>query len=266
MLVKRPNAAASASANAKSKHARETDVADRTKKPEAAPAIQAFLGAGADPITFEYTAEQWAEIARSIQQLHAKPEAIERARRELKTSARSFLWEVVNKARNKHNRKRLLWHWVRAGKLADALMAELTWFARNNVHPTSASGKPFAEELDALTTVSVMAGKCTVTLRGKFDDGDPKATSKTRYNSRVLDVWTKLGGKLKFSRHPRTGKVKGPLARYFSAVTQPVHGGSPESLPDIIKRHLARRAALDKYRLARAIAKPRLNGKSITSD
>ena len=71
-----------------------------------------------------------------------------------------------------------------------------------------------------------------------------KNSPKAAYQSSVLDVWTDLGGQLKFSRHPNTGKIKGPLARYFSAVTQPVHGGSPESLPDIIERHVAGKAAL----------------------
>jgi hypothetical protein len=48
-----------------------------------------------------------------------------------------------------------------------------------------------------------------------------------------------LGGKLRISRHPKSQKVQGPLAKYFMAVAEPVMGDatpSVESLPDIIER------------------------------
>jgi hypothetical protein len=70
----------------------------------------------------------------------------------------------------------------------------------------------------------------------------------------VLEVWTDLGGKLKFSRHPNTKKIGGPLVRYYSAATKPVHGGSPESLRDAIKRYKAQKAVPKKQRRERVVA------------
>jgi hypothetical protein len=72
------------------------------------------------------------------------------------------------------------------------------------------------------------------------------------FHFRVLEVWTDLGGKLQISRHPTTGKIKGPLARYFAAATQPVLGGSLESLPDILARQKKLMEAFHKYRIEMA--------------
>jgi hypothetical protein len=65
----------------------------------------------------------------------------------------------------------------------------------------------------------------------------PDNNPRLRYEFQVLSVWTKLGGDLRISRHPKSGKVQ--LARFFRAVTVPVMGisaPSPESLPDIVRR------------------------------
>jgi hypothetical protein len=198
------------------------------------------------------------EIAKSIQHFLAKADAYEKALLKLQSSARSFFLETFNRPGLKQQKKWRLNHWTKVDKLVDALMPEFFWLThdeRNNGPPHPYGKEPYHEDLLAPMKISVMAKSQIVSLGGKIDDGYPKTTAKTVYHSSVLDVWTELGGKLKFSRHPRTGKIKGPLARYFSAVTQPVHGGSPESLPDIIKRHLAQKAALDKWRLDNFIAK-----------
>lgn len=67
----------------------------------------------------------------------------------------------------------------------------------------------------------------------------PFNNPRLTYEFEVLSIWTSLGGELKVSRHPRTGKIQGPLARFFRAVTIPVMGTSApslESLPDIVQR------------------------------
>jgi hypothetical protein len=184
--------------------------------------------------------------------LVAGQQAIEKALLQLRRSARDFLFDMVENFRQKQRRNLELKHWTKIGKLADALTLELDWLAHNTVNapdPDDETHKPYDEQLQALMKIRVMARGRMVNSGGRIDDGYPKTTPKAKYHSEVLDVWTELGGKLKFSRHPRTGKIKGPLARYFAAITQPVHGGSPESLPDIINRHLADKAALDKWRL-----------------
>lgn len=66
------------------------------------------------------------------------------------------------------------------------------------------------------------------------------------FHFQVLRAWVALGGELKVSYDAITGKVRGPLARYFSAVTKGVTGASTNSLRDIIKQH---RAILKEYGL-----------------
>ena len=59
------------------------------------------------------------------------------------------------------------------------------------------------------------------------------------YQSKVLEIWVQLGGSLRISRHNRSQRVQGPLAKYFFAVARPVMGEatpSSESLPGIVKR------------------------------
>ena len=86
---------------------------------------------------------------------------------------------------------------------------------------------------------SVVTGK-----KVRMSDYRPKpkhsiTTPITLYEWLVLQTWVHFGGKLRLSRHPKTGKVKGPLARFFFAVVRPVMGDrtpSPESLPHIVRR------------------------------
>lgn len=243
MLVKIP-VAVSASAGAKTHALGPSSIQDH---------VQSGTKLGA----FEYTVEQWAEIARSFQHFDISQEMIEKAHSQLQKSARSYLLEIVNKPKRKQARNWRLKHWIRTGKLADALISEMTWLSRNEQHPPDPSGRDrqwYSKELEVLLAISVMAQKHAVGIREGINDGYPESTAKGLYHSRVLDVWTELGGKLRFSRHPSTGHIKGPLVRYFLAVTQPLHGGSPESLPDIIERHVARKKALDEWRRRMAIA------------
>jgi hypothetical protein len=227
--------------------------------------LQEFLRAQVELLLFDYTPEQWMEIAKSIQHFQ-EPDAYENALFKLRNSARSYFLATFNQPDTKRRKKLLLKHWTKTRDLADALMSEFFWLARDelNYGPPDHSGnerKPYHENRFALMKIRLMATANLISLGGKIDDGiqrfgpeaialmkttvvyadDPKTTAKSAYHSDVLDVWTELGGKLKISRHPNTGKLGGPLARYFSAVTLPVHGGSPESLPDIIERHVARK-------------------------
>jgi hypothetical protein len=53
----------------------------------------------------------------------------------------------------------------------------------------------------------------------------------------ILWHWTDLGGSLTFTKDPSSGKISGPLVKYFFAVVRPVMGErapSVKSLPDIV--------------------------------
>jgi hypothetical protein len=236
-------------------------------------AIQEMTRVVAALATFDYTTEEWAKVAASLRPLSAAdPQMIEKVRLHLVRSARSYFLQMANGPGKKQQKKWRLKHWTKVKNLADALMSEFFWLKRDSLAhgPPDPSGRerhPYQEQLLALMEISEMAAHHTTnrnttnrntTNRKRIDDGYPEGTLKSWYQFAVLEVWTELGGKLKISRHPIKGKIKGPLVKYFSAVTEPVHGGSPESLPDIIKRHEALKAARDKYRLdyANADAEP----------
>jgi hypothetical protein len=235
------------------------------------PTLQILFRGAAEFLIFDYSTEQWAEIAKSFQALHAEPDAVEKARVRLVSAARSYYLEDLNRPGRKQQNKWRIQHWVKAFKLADALGHEFNWLARdqvNNAGPAPDGKEPYDKQRAEVMQILLMARSNIVNLGGEVPelpwatrdtlasiagdpilDGFPNASPKSLYHSAVLEVWTELGGKLKISRHPNTHKTKGPLARYFSAVTQPVHGGSPESLHGIIERHVERQAALKKWRL-----------------
>jgi hypothetical protein len=224
---------------------------------ELPPALQEHMLRAAELLTFDYSPEQWAEVAKSLQPLKAKDEAIEKARGRLERAARSFFRDKLNGPGHKRQRQWKLEHWTKVDKLADALISEFFWLERDEIRhgPPDPSGKerqPYRHQITELMKISVKAKRHVSPNR--IDDGFPRTTLKSDYHGAVLRVWTELGGKLKVSRHPATGKIKGPLVRYFSAVTQPVHGGSPESLPDIIRRHVELEAAIEKWRLDMFVA------------
>jgi hypothetical protein len=209
---------------------------------------------------FDYTAEQWAEIAKSFEPLQPQEQVIERARVLLVWSAREYFLAAVNGPRHEMRKKLQSGHWAKVQSHADALMSQLRLLARDelgNVPPSIANFKmenAFKEALPMLLYLSVWARSRVVELGELIDDGFPKVSAKAYYQCRVLRLWTQMGGKLGISRHPVSGKTKGPLARYFSAVTQPVHGGSPESLHAIVKRHRCHEQALERWRMEMFIA------------
>jgi hypothetical protein len=222
-------------------HASERAAADNLEPPDgevqSERALQDFLGLIAqisvEICTFDYTDEQWADIERSLLHLQPDQAALERARNELVQAARINLSERLDEALG---RKRLeecvAKEWARIEKSSDDLLGSLTRVARFEGHDSPPGSEPYKDDEIALARLNAMA-KARL-ARPKIDDGFPKATRRQWFQFHVLHVWTDLGGELQFSRHPTTRKVKGPLARYFVAATQPVCGGSLESLRDIL--------------------------------
>jgi len=199
---------------------------------------------------FDYTDEQWAGIERSL--LHLKPDqaALERARNELVGAARINLVELLDDALGRRNiEKCTTKEWARIAELSDDLLRSLTRVARFDGLGSPPGRQPGVEPYkDESLAVARLNATAVGRLAGtKIDDGFPKATRRQWFYFHVLHVWTELGGELRFSRHPTTGKIKGPLARYFTAATQPVCGGSLESLRDILKRQEPMLAAVKQW-------------------
>jgi hypothetical protein len=231
-------------------------------------AVQDFLGliarVSVEIRTFDYTDEQWADIERSLLHLQPGQAALERARNELVQAARINLSELLDEALGRRNREKwIAKEWARIEKLSDDLRGSLTRVARFEGLGSPPPGRqpavePYKGEQLAVARLNSMA---VARLAGpKIDDGFPKATRRQWFQFHVLHVWTELGGELRFSRHPTRGKIKGPLARYFAAATQPVCGGSLESLPDILKRQESMLAAVKQWVEKRRV----LNGDSPT--
>ena len=184
--------------------------------------------------TFDYSPGQWERIAEAMEMLHPPPEAIEQARERLQTIARIYYRRLFNGPIVVTKNKEIVRHWEKIERLTNDLEGEMLWFREEH----GGHGPFFQEELDAVLNLNMKAKVAPFRGRAGFK---PKIWHK----SEVLKVWVALGGELRFSRKPNTGKISGPLARFFAAATHPVHGGSPESLPDAIKRHKAAAAKLE---------------------
>ena len=75
------------------------------------------------------------------------------------------------------------------------------------------------------------------------------SSPKEEYYEKVLSIWVDhCGGQLKKSRDKMTQKPRGPLLRFFVAVTYPVMGidaPKPETIFDIVDREKLRRKAAE---------------------
>jgi hypothetical protein len=217
-------------------------------------AVQDFIELIAKPavelLTFDYTGEQWAQIERSLLHLQPGQAALERARNELVQAARIYMSELVDDALGRRTlEKWIAKEWARIKESSDDLLRSLTKVARFEGHDSPPGRQPavelYKDEQPAVARLNAMA---VARLAGlEIDDGFPKATRRRWFQFHVLHVWTELGGELQFSRHPTTGEIKGPLARYFVAATQPVCGGSLQSLRDILKRQKSMLAAVKQW-------------------
>jgi hypothetical protein len=222
--------------------------------------LQPILKLATELLTNDYTDEQWAEIERALRHLQPDRAALENARERLVQAARLHNSELVNEGLGGTTlEKWIAKEWARIEKLSDDLLESLRRVATFEGHdsPSTPPGKqpgldPYKDYRLTLTRLGTMAKD---RLAGpKIDDGFPKATRRGRFHFHLLHVWTDLGGTLGISRDPKTGKIKGPLARYFAAATQPVCGGSLESLPDIVARQKSMAEAVEKWRAKMLIA------------
>jgi len=191
-----------------------------------------------EAVTFDYTEEDWIKIEKSVRHLRPTQADLEDLRGGLLIYIRRYLLAELNRSGNVARNKRITKHWARVAKLSDDALKSL--FA---VESLEGAPEKYREHKLALTKLLVIA------TAPKIDDGFPKANPRGWFQFYVLKAWIELGGQLRISRHPTTGEIRGPLARYFAAVTGPVPGyrGSLESLPDILARQKSMMLKIARY-------------------
>jgi hypothetical protein len=201
-----------------------------------------------------YTDEQWAGIERALQHLQASQVNLKEARERLGVAAARCRREIASAPRRQTQKRLLARDWTRITKLSDELIRLLSHVEVLEPRPADPEGRRpteiWCDHKLALMKLNDLARSHFAAP--KLDDGYgyPTASPRAWFQFTALELWTRLGGKLQFSRHARTNKIAGPLVRYFSAASLPVLGGSPESLPDILKRHKAMALAFNKARIS----------------
>jgi hypothetical protein len=182
---------------------------------------------------FDYTEAEWAEIEASVQIVKKGP-LRKSTRKALQAAACAYLCDAAQREK----RRELKEHWAKVDTLSQSLHRELSTCV-----DWCASGASFDEFMQLRADFAV-AGLSYVNLIGAVaraarHDLDRKVSPRLEYQSKVLKIWVQLGGNLRISRHYKSQRVQGPLAKYFFAVVRPVMGSavpSPESLPSIVKR------------------------------
>jgi hypothetical protein len=205
------------------------------------PRLEKAAGPAAAPA---YRPEQRAEIERSLRHLQPGQAALDEALQELEAEARSY-----HRGGTAAVEKHFVCEWDRVAALSHELMRALGRLGDIEGRPPDGVGwygTLFSDEARAVANLNTMARNYLA--RAKADDKILGLRPRVAFLFRVLEIWTQLGGMLRLSRHPRTNRVTGPLARYFAAATQPVIGGSLESLPDIVRRQKIMASARDRWR------------------
>lgn len=187
-----------------------------------------------------YSDTQWADVEIALEHLKPKDYELRTARVELERAIELFLAAYFLAGTDRPPRERIRTaarEWAQISQLIKKL--EPLWHSRVldtpplDWPPAFQRGRVLREIRRGLTTLKTVAKVSE--SQAKSEILEPKA--RALFHSTVLNVWTRLGGELKISKHPDTHKTTGPLARYFAAATQCVHGGSLETLRDIVKRH-----------------------------
>jgi hypothetical protein len=171
-----------------------------------------------------YTKAEWRMISESVQVVR-KGELPKQARTRLIEAAldyRSGLEAAQQRMRCRKRTERLR----KIARHAIELMEEI-----------SAEAERFPDVF--WKVLQAHAAQTAFMASGLGKENNDRVNPRLLYQARVLECWVFLGGELKISRHSKSKKVQGPLARYFFAVTRPVMGAStpsPETLPDIVDR------------------------------
>jgi hypothetical protein len=188
------------------------------------------VGAKQDAPPFDYSEAEWSEI-------EAAARAILPDNKPLPNEVRESL---IDRARHYQNGMSLIQNnqdWQEIARLSERLHQTIkcVWVFEDPTRDTEHILRGLEAFLEELLEIIDLAEDMIVPPE-EVDRRPPRLI----YQSDVLGTWVYLGGQLRWSRHPKTGRPQGPLIRFFQAVTTPVMGASAyslESLPDIIRRH-----------------------------
>jgi hypothetical protein len=179
-------------------------------------------------LPFDYTETEWITICESVQVIR-KGQLPKNARKRLLEAAEEYMLGLEDDQKRDRRRK-LKKRWEKIDSLAREL--------RDEILGVTAEMPKFPLYLkEFLMSQAHLIGSMIGDIIGVWNDERPNP--RLVYQARVLEIWVALGGELKISRHSKTQRVQGPLARYFFAVTRPVMGTStpsPESLRGIVDR------------------------------
>jgi hypothetical protein len=192
---------------------------------------------------FNYSAAQWEEIESLVRDVHPGGMS-KRVRERLVGEARWFLLEKYYLKRGAEQRA-----WQKIARQFEKLERAIANVAGQHIELIKRAGyskrgvlkltRYYAREFtDGLSEMKGLA-EDYADLNKKAVEAAHYDNPKMMYEFKILLLWTELGGALRLSRHSKLGNIRGPLARFFRAVTVPVMGDSApslESLPDILKR------------------------------
>jgi hypothetical protein len=196
------------------------------------------------PAAFNYSEAEWSDIESAVHAVHNGP-LPKRMREHLVGEARWYLAAKDYPTKPGHEQRA----WRRIADRTERLWQDISALIGDHVNLLECAGcrktdiaklrRYYEDDFGALSAIR-NAARDFATLNQRYGAETKHFDNpKMMYEFKVLSIWTKLGGELRRSRHPRTKKIQGPLARFFRAVTVPVMGAnapSLESLPDIIRR------------------------------
>lgn len=203
--------------------------------------------------SFDYTQAEWSEIEAAAQAARRGP-LPEKAMELIRAAAYDYLAETrtppVRSARILKKR------WQKLISSLERLHREFSACTEETACEMERKGHLTGEEklrMQWLLNIRLhlkLAPGIAKTTACYFDNLDDRSNARVKYESKVLEVWVRLGGKLQISRHPKTQEIRGPLPRFFFAVARPVMGASapaPESLRDIVRRRKKPMAELEVF-------------------
>lgn len=186
---------------------------------------------------FDYSEEQWTAIAREVAFVRSAPLTRSERLSVFVHAGRMYLSSVKIRQSFQARLQEKTESWTAVRNLAGELQIALGRAMATNVY-----NEKYIVRMPTL-------------LRKLRNDaelfGEPwiLRSPKEEFYQNVLSMWVDhCGGQLKKSRDKTTQKPKGPLLRFFVAVTQPVMGvdaPKPETIFDIVDREKLRRKAAE---------------------
>ena len=193
---------------------------------------------------FDYSKEEWSKIEAATQSIRTAAALPDDARAELLRSARVYLARMVHPNPVQHRKWRKVIRQTEGLRhaLAAAIELDLRHLGECGLEKEllAENAEYLQRPFEDLSVIQDFAEEMAEMVQRRPPELRHYDVPRMIYEWEILEVWIALGGQLGISRHPRTGKVQGPLARFFRAVTVPVMGASApalETLRDVIARH-----------------------------